>query len=97
MRFNIIFFFVVESVFSCGAASRRSYICFLLIVFASSLAFFFSIIIEFLMMKVNNKEGSGTMKLSNGDSFQGSWRQGLLDGPVVYKFADNSPWNDPEY
>ncbi len=37
------------------------------------------------------------MYLSNGDSFAGQWRLGLVDGPVVYKFADKSPWEDPEY
>ncbi len=37
------------------------------------------------------------MLLPNGDSFQGKWHEGLLDGAVVYKFADNSPWNDPDY
>jgi hypothetical protein len=37
------------------------------------------------------------MFLANGDSFTGEWRRGLINGPVVYKFAEKSPWNDPEY
>lgn len=37
------------------------------------------------------------MYLANGDSFTGQWRQGVLDGPVMFKFADNSPWNEAEY
>ena len=43
------------------------------------------------------KEGSGTIYLSNNDSFTGRWRQGKIDGAVVYKFSDKSPWCDPEY
>eukprot|EP01034_Spumella_vulgaris_P023431 gene23431-29649_t len=43
------------------------------------------------------KSGSGSMSLSNGDSFSGQWKLGLIDGPVTYKFADNSPWEDAEY
>ena len=37
------------------------------------------------------------MVLSNGDSFSGAWEQGVIKGAVVFKFADKSPWNDPEY
>lgn len=37
------------------------------------------------------------MLLPNGDMFQGKWHEGMLDGAVVYKFAESSPWNDPEY
>ena len=43
------------------------------------------------------QDGTGTMFLSNGDSFSGSWEQGVIKGAVVYKFGDKSPWNDPEY
>ena len=52
MRFNNIFDFVVERVFSCRAASRRSYICFFLIVFASSLTFLFSVIILLFLFSI---------------------------------------------
>lgn len=37
------------------------------------------------------------MFLPVGDSFSGKWRHGVIDGPVVYKFADKSPWNESEY
>lgn len=43
------------------------------------------------------QDGSGTLYLSNGDSFTGTWKQGLVDGPVTFKFSEKSPWNDPEY
>lgn len=46
---------------------------------------------------MNVQEGSGVMFLSTGDSFSGEWRRGLINGPVVFKFHDQSAWNDPEY
>lgn len=47
--------------------------------------------------KEGKKSGSGTLFLPNGDCFSGEWMEGVLDGPVSYKFAERSPWNDPEY
>ena len=43
------------------------------------------------------QDGSGTLVQGSGDSFSGEWRRGLINGPVVFKFGDKSPWNDPEY
>lgn len=43
------------------------------------------------------QEGSGTMFLPSGDSFSGEWKRGVLAGPVIYAYAANSPWMDPEY
>lgn len=42
------------------------------------------------------KHGTGKMKLSDG-VIEGQWRFGVLDGPVLFKFSEGSPWNDPEY
>eukprot|EP01031_Cornospumella_fuschlensis_P030351 gene30351-36675_t len=35
------------------------------------------------------------MYLPNLDSFAGTWREGVLDGPVQYSFHDQSPRKDP--
>ena len=44
------------------------------------------------------KHGAGHMAfLTTGDSMTGTWRDGVIDGPVTYVFAHNSPWNDKEY
>lgn len=43
------------------------------------------------------KHGRGALLLPNGDSFEGEWVDGEVSGPVHYKFADGSPWRDPEY
>ena len=43
------------------------------------------------------KHGKGSMYMKNGDYFEGRWERGKLNGPVVYNFAAESPWNDPAY
>jgi hypothetical protein len=43
------------------------------------------------------QHGRGALFLPNGDSFEGEWIEGEINGAVFYKFADGSPWRDPEY
>jgi MORN repeat len=43
------------------------------------------------------KDGVGTLYFPNGDTLSGRWAEGVIDGPVEYKFHEGSPWNDPEY
>ena len=43
------------------------------------------------------KHGRGIFNLPNGDSFEGDWLDGQLNGPVYFRFNTTSPWNDPEY
>ena len=42
------------------------------------------------------RHGNGSIFLTNGDSFTGMWKEGKMDGPVVYKFADDSVWSNPD-
>jgi hypothetical protein len=41
------------------------------------------------------RHGDGEILLPNGDRFRGQWSEGLLAGPVVYSFAEDSAWNNP--
>ena len=43
------------------------------------------------------KHGTGKMTLAHHDTIEGKWSFGVLDGPVLFKFSEGSPWNDPEY
>jgi hypothetical protein len=45
----------------------------------------------------NRRHGLGTIFLPNGDRFTGMWRDGKLDGPVEYVFAEGSGWNEPDF
>ena len=42
------------------------------------------------------RHGTGSIFLTNGDSFTGAWKEGKMDGPVAYKFAEDSPWANPD-
>ena len=42
------------------------------------------------------RHGTGSIFLTNGDSFMGAWKEGKMDGPVSYKFAEDSPWANPD-
>ena len=44
-----------------------------------------------------DQHGNGKVTLAYGDTFEGTWSNGNLDGPVIFKFSGDSPWNDPEY
>jgi hypothetical protein len=59
---------------------------------------------QFILYKVviaqilcRRQDGPGTMFLAHGDSFSGKWKDGLLDGPVAFKFGEGSLWNDGDY
>ena len=42
------------------------------------------------------RHGTGTIYLPNGDAFSGSFKEGRSAGPVEYRFADDSPWANPD-
>jgi hypothetical protein len=42
------------------------------------------------------RHGTGTIYLPNGDAFTGTWKEGRLAGPVEYRFAEDSPWANPD-
>ncbi len=42
------------------------------------------------------RHGNGSIFLTNGDSFNGMWKEGKMDGKVDYKFADDSVWSNPD-
>lgn len=41
------------------------------------------------------RHGRGTIVFPKGDRFSGTWREGLLEGPVDFQFNKNSPWAFP--
>lgn len=42
------------------------------------------------------RHGEGTVFLPNGDSLHGQWKEGRMAGPVEYRFAEDSPWANPD-
>ena len=42
------------------------------------------------------RHGMGSIYLPNGDSFSGQWKEGKMAGAVDYRFADDSPWANPD-
>ena len=42
------------------------------------------------------RDGRGTLLLPSGDQLNGTWRKGLIAGPVEYTMHNDSPWNNPE-
>jgi hypothetical protein len=49
------------------------------------------------MWKHGHKEGKGKLLLPNSAWIQGEWKNNKINGPVVFHFADNSPWIGPDY
>jgi len=42
------------------------------------------------------RHGSGSIFLPNGDGFVGTWKEGKINGPVEYRFSDDSQWANPD-
>ena len=43
------------------------------------------------------RHGVGRIVLPNGDSFKGRFEEGKIVGPVEWKFANDSVWNNVDY
>ena len=43
------------------------------------------------------KHGNGILYMPLSSTIEGTWRLGAIDGPVVFKFGEGSPWLDPQY
>jgi hypothetical protein len=43
------------------------------------------------------RDGRGTLVLPSGDTVVGTWRQGVLTGPVDFVLNNRSPWIQPDF